>query len=227
MKWPDEGSVAGLTVTLRLYIVMYMVKVRASRPAGRPPSTQIDHAVLEATVDALAEVGFEALSVADVARRAKSTTPAIYRRYAGKTELVIAAVDHELASLPPEPPDHGSLRADLVTWTRLTADALTPKRTRILVALTLAAPATPEPVRRLTTALERLTLTAWTTLTQRAVARGELTNDRVSPLISRIPAAMITNVALLGETAPDAAFLDELVDAVMLPALRCVAATTA
>ena len=38
---------------------------------------------------------------------------------------------------------------------------------------------------------------------------------------------MITNVALLGETAPDAAFIDELVDAVMLPALRSVAATTA
>jgi AcrR family transcriptional regulator len=206
---------------------MYMVNVRASRPAGRPPSTQIDHAVLEATVDALAEVGFEALSVADVARRAKSTTPAIYRRYAGKTELVIAAVVHDLASLPPDPPDHGSLRADLVTWIRLTADALTPKRTRILVALTLAAPTTPEPLQRLTIALERLALTAWATLIQRAVARGELTNDRVSPLIPRIPVAMIANVALLGETTPDAAFIDELIDAIMLPALRCVAATTA
>jgi AcrR family transcriptional regulator len=205
---------------------MYMVKIRESRPAGRPPSTQIDHAVLEATVDALAEVGFEALSVADVARRAKSTTPAIYRRYPDKTELVIAAVVHELASLPPDPPDHGSLRVDLVTWIRLTADALTPKRIRIMVALTLAAPTTPEPMQRLTTALERLALTAWITLIQRAVARGELSNDRVSPLIPRIPATMIANVTLLGKTTPDAAFIDELIDAIILPALRCVAATT-
>lgn len=206
---------------------MQMVKVAASRPAGRPPSKQIDRAVLEATLDALAEVGFEALSVADVARRANSTTPAVYRRYPGKTELVIAAVDHELAGLPKDPPDRGSLRADLVAWARLTADALTPKRTRILVALTLAAPSTPEPAQRLTAALEHLTLTAWTTLTQRAAVRGELTNERVSLLIPRIPAAMITNVALLGESAPGAAFIDELVDAVMLPALRCAAATTA
>jgi AcrR family transcriptional regulator len=206
---------------------MCMMNVSPARSSGRPPSKQIDRAVLDATLDALAEVGFEALSVADVARRANSTTPAVYRRYAGKTELVIAAVDHELASLPKDPSDHGSLRADLVAWARLTADALTPRRTRILVALVLAAPTTPEPAQRLTAALEHLTLTAWTTLTQRAAARGELTNDRVSLLIPRIPAAMITNVAMLGETAPDAAFIDELIDAVMLPALRCVAATTA
>jgi AcrR family transcriptional regulator len=187
----------------------------------------IDLAVLEATVDALAEVGFEALSVADVARRAKSTTPAIYRRFTGKTALVIAAVDHELARLSPNPPDHGSLRADLVAWTRLIADALTPKRTRILVALMLAAPTTPEPAHRLTAALEHFTLTAWTALTQRAATRGELTNDRVSLLIARIPAAMITNLALLSEAAPDAALIDELVDAVMLPALLRTATSTA
>jgi AcrR family transcriptional regulator len=206
---------------------MQMTDTRSARSSGRPPSKQIDRAVLEATLDALAEVGFEALSMADVARRANSTTPAVYRRYPGKTELVIAAVDHELTSLPKDPPDCGSLRADLVAWARLTADALTPKRTRILVALTLAAPTTPKPAQRLTAALEHLTLAAWTTLTQRAAARGELTSERVSLLIPRIPAAMITNAALLGEAVPDAAFIDELVDAVMLPALRCAVATTA
>jgi hypothetical protein len=38
---------------------------------------------------------------------------------------------------------------------------------------------------------------------------------------------MITNFALLSEAAPDAALIDELVDAVMLPALLRTATSTA
>ncbi|MGQ4601271.1 TetR/AcrR family transcriptional regulator C-terminal ligand-binding domain-containing protein [Nocardia sp. R6R-6] len=195
-----------------------MAKASMARPVGRPPSKEIDRAVLEATVDALAEVGFDALSVADVARRASSTTPSIYRRFPGKTELVVAAVDYELARLPSEPPDLGSLRADLVALARLIADALTPKRTRILAALMLAAATTPEPAQRLTAAVEHLASSTWTTLTERAARRGEFINDG-GTLIPRLPAAVIISFAVLGHAPPDTALIEELIDAVMLPAL--------
>lgn len=60
--------------------------------AGRPRDTQIDQAVLVATVELLEEVGYLALSVGDIASRAGTSKPAIYRRWPTKAHLVHEAV---------------------------------------------------------------------------------------------------------------------------------------
>ncbi|QVQ52208.1 TetR/AcrR family transcriptional regulator [Spiractinospora alimapuensis] len=60
--------------------------------AGRPRSTEADAAILEAAADLLLEEGLDGVSVDRVARRAGVSRPTIYRRYPGKTELLIAAI---------------------------------------------------------------------------------------------------------------------------------------
>lgn len=79
---------------------------------GRPRDRRIDRAVLAATSELLVEVGYADLTVADVADRAGTTKPAIYRRWRGKAHLV-----HE-AAFPSEGdavavPETDSLAADL------------------------------------------------------------------------------------------------------------------
>lgn len=49
--------------------------------------------LLDAAIDVFSERGFESAGVAEIARRAGYTTGAIYSRWAGKREMLVAAVD--------------------------------------------------------------------------------------------------------------------------------------
>ncbi|MEZ0367266.1 TetR/AcrR family transcriptional regulator C-terminal ligand-binding domain-containing protein [Mycobacterium sp. pUA109] len=56
--------------------------------AGRPRDPRIDAAILQATADLLAEIGYANLTLAAVAERAGTTKSALYRRWSSKAELV-------------------------------------------------------------------------------------------------------------------------------------------
>jgi AcrR family transcriptional regulator len=60
-------------------------------PAGPAPS--LGDRLLEAAAEVFAERGYDRAGVAEIARRAGVTTGAIYSRYAGKAELLVAALD--------------------------------------------------------------------------------------------------------------------------------------
>lgn len=79
---------------------------------GRPRSAEADRAILDATRAALVELGFGGLTLGDVAARAGVAKTTLYRRWAGKNELVVdalAALFEEQLELP----DRGSLQADI------------------------------------------------------------------------------------------------------------------
>lgn len=59
---------------------------------GRARDATIDARVLEATGEALARQGYEALSVASIAAEAGTTRQALYRRWPTKADLAVAAV---------------------------------------------------------------------------------------------------------------------------------------
>jgi AcrR family transcriptional regulator len=67
--------------------------------------------MLQATLELLAEVGFERLSINAIAERARVGKTSIYRRYHGKEELVADAIE----SIRQEVviPDTGSLEGDI------------------------------------------------------------------------------------------------------------------
>lgn len=66
---------------------------KINKKQGRPRSAESHQAMLQATLELLAEVGFEAMSVEGVAARAGVGKTTIYRRYSGKEELVAAAIE--------------------------------------------------------------------------------------------------------------------------------------
>jgi AcrR family transcriptional regulator len=84
---------------------------------GRPRDARADRAILERTLELIAERGVHAFRTEDVAARAGVGKGAIYRRYRSKDELVTAAV----AGLVREEiavPDTGSTRGDLLVLMR-------------------------------------------------------------------------------------------------------------
>ncbi|MFE1928361.1 TetR/AcrR family transcriptional regulator [Streptomyces asoensis] len=86
------------------------IRTPACRP-GRPRSAAADTAILAATREALVELGWSKLTLGDVATRAGVAKTTLYRRWAGKNELVVDAVAELFGEL--ELPDRGSLAADI------------------------------------------------------------------------------------------------------------------
>lgn len=60
---------------------------------GRPRSAKSHQAILQAALELLAEVGFEAMSMEAITARAGVGKTTIYRRYASKAELVADAIE--------------------------------------------------------------------------------------------------------------------------------------
>ena len=79
---------------------------------GRPRDPAADRAILTATMKLLMECGFSNLSIEGVAAEAGVGKTTIYRRYKGKTQLVIAAMSSFKQFF--DIPDTGSLRNDLI-----------------------------------------------------------------------------------------------------------------
>ena len=114
------------------------------RSPGRPRSPRADRAILDATLELLASDGFDRLTVEGVAALAGVGKATIYRRWASKLDLVLAAVA-ELSASPLPDLSTGTTREDLVTLLRHVIEALTGTVAgRILPGLIAETARTPE-----------------------------------------------------------------------------------
>ncbi|WP_051747934.1 TetR/AcrR family transcriptional regulator [Nevskia soli] len=73
-----------------------------------------ERAIMDAVVELIAEVGYERISMDSIAARARASKTTIYRRWAGKPELVAHALRRRAEGDVAAPPDTGSIRGDLL-----------------------------------------------------------------------------------------------------------------
>ena len=93
-------------------------RVGERRPGGR--ASRVRSAVLDATVEVLEEVGYDATTYDEIASRAGVHKTTIYRRWPSKPELVADALDlHSAEHIPI--PDTGTLSGDLTALARSVA----------------------------------------------------------------------------------------------------------
>jgi AcrR family transcriptional regulator len=78
---------------------------------GRPRSVESHQAMLQATLELLAEVGFDGMSIDAIAARAGVGKTTIYRRYVSKEELVADAIESVREEVVI--PDTGNLQDDI------------------------------------------------------------------------------------------------------------------
>lgn len=182
---------------------------------GRPRDTRIDAAVLGATADLLAEVGYAELTVAAIADRAGTSRPAIYRRWPTKAHLV-----HEAAFRGPAAmgiPGTGSIAGDIREVVRRTTELLTTPLARLAVP-GLISEAASDPVlhQRL---LDRFASDGWQgldTYLNAAVARGDL-DPAVSALsvLEIVIGAVVAAMLVRGPDCLDDAWVDATARIVM------------
>ena len=164
----------------------------------------------------LVEVGYDRLTIDAVASRVGAGKATVYRRWPNKAALVVDAV----AALhrPQPPPSSGSLRGDLLALAGafVGQDA---RRTAVIAGL-LTAMSHDENLRAtVSTAIGRPRNAEFAAAITAAIERGEARADCDVALMSRIfPGLAFHQVVALG--APmDSAFVEKIIDGVLLPLL--------
>ncbi|SCG75798.1 TetR/AcrR family transcriptional regulator [Micromonospora inositola] len=106
----------------------------APRSPGRPRSLRADEAIIEATLDLLAEgSSIETLSIEAIAARAGVGKATIYRRWSGKDALLVDAL-RRLKGILPQPAGH-SVRDDLVLLVGAVGHNIDPRAAKIMPCL--------------------------------------------------------------------------------------------
>ena len=145
--------------------------VRPSRSRGAP----VIRAVLGATLDELARVGYGALTFEEVAERAGVNKTTVYRRWPTKAALVEAALTAAADAVPPLD-ETGDLRADLMSIARRARDSMCSARGRGLLRMLLGGCLEPELVSLALTLRIQVEAPARGVI-ERAVAAGALRAD--------------------------------------------------
>lgn len=147
-----------------------MVDLAVRRPGGR--TARIRVAVLEATVSALIEHGYDGLTMERIADRAGVNKTTLYRRWGSRIGLVVDAVEY-YAAAQADVPDTGDIDEDLRRWARSIHTMLTGKVSGALVRAVFSAGDTAE-LRHLRQRfwLSRVVLVR--PLVERAIIRGQL-----------------------------------------------------
>jgi AcrR family transcriptional regulator len=198
-----------------------MVIVDHTPPAptrGRPRDPERDTRILEAARTLIGEVGYDRMTVDAIAERAGVSKPTIYRRWNGKPEIVAAAISRRKDERPF--PDTGSLRGDLLAVVHRLGASLSDEDAQLAAGVTGLLRSSPEFAAIFREHVVMAERARWNTLVERSVARGELEpGAAVTPLFADVAGSVVFTRVMLAREPIDDAFVEELVDRVLLPIL--------
>ncbi|HEY0448333.1 TetR/AcrR family transcriptional regulator [Actinophytocola sp.] len=175
------------------------------RPGGR--TARVRAAVLRAAEDVLIASGFDALDLADLARRAQVGKTTVYRRW-GTAAGVVADLLVSMAEESAPRTETGTLLGDLRANARLVRRTLTDPRQGPLFKAVIAA-ATCDP--RTAEALHRFYETRvaeWAPCVEQAIARGEVPAGTDPHEVIRAVSAPLYYRLLTTPARPDTAAAD-------------------
>ena len=180
---------------------------------------ELEAALLDAAWDELIEVGFTKLTMESVAARARTGVAVLYRRWANKDELVLAALGHYRTSHPVEVPDTGSLRGDLIAAltgmgrTRAAFFAIT--AATVLSGLMAGSGLTPTQVRDRILGEQRLARIR--TIYQHAHDRGEIDLEQIPAAVLAMPFDLVRHDLLMDLEPVEPERIHSIVDELFLP----------
>ncbi len=182
--------------------------------------------ILDAAVRVLADVGYDRLTMDTVALEARASKATLYRRWQNKATLVVDAVSRAKGIPSPDMPSTGSLRGDLLaSWCGREGWSSTLPMS-VMGGLMTALHTDEE----LGAAFREIFLGPRQALARRvfedALERGEITvGVDLDLVMSLLPAVCVHQEFVLNRTLDDA-FVERVIDTVVLPACRAEPART-
>lgn len=188
---------------------------------GRKRDASLDISILKATLEMLAEEGFDGMTMDQIATKVGTGKAACYRRWPSKVKLVKDALiwmnrnQLELEKIP----DTGSLRNDFLAVLKPHSMEEANAKLRVLGGLGTF---------WLDDEIEKKGITEifgpWTevnrTLIQRAMERGEISKKANVELVCKVLNSMATYRALIERKPPDKNLFIAMIDQVVMPALK-------
>jgi AcrR family transcriptional regulator len=183
---------------------------------------QLESALLESAWDELVEVGFAGLTMESVAARTHTGIAVLYRRWANKGELVLAALEHYRHARPVELPDTGVLRGDLLALLTAISGA---RATFTAVAAAagfsgLLADTGLTPAQARDKFLGDQPLGSAQLIYRRAHDRGEIDLERIAPAVLTMPFDLLRHDMLMNLEPLRPARIKSIVDDLFLPLVR-------
>lgn len=190
-------------------------------PEATPPTRprvegEREREILEATLEVLAEVGYDRLTMDAVATAARASKATLYRRWSSKAALAVEALAHAKGTA--EAPDTGTLRGDLLELHCGHEGLTRPANVRRFDSVITAIATDPEFAEAFREQVVGPKLAQTTEVYRRAQARGEVRADLDLDLLAPALAGILLHRShLLGEV-PDRATVSRVVDQIILPA---------
>ncbi len=181
--------------------------------AGRPRDVAIDAAVLETVLPVIAETGYRRFSIEEVARRAGTTKPAIYRRWPTRQQLVLAALGSNLSEV--QPPDTGCTICDLVDAIGLFVAVFGRLPADLLGSLLADCSHDPELRTQFMTTLFDPPRDAVAQTLAKALGRGDLREDVDLELVLDLLGSLVHYRAVFGHAPTAAADIERAVEALL------------
>jgi AcrR family transcriptional regulator len=183
---------------------------------------QLESALLDAAWDELVQVGFASLTMESVAARAHTGIAVLYRRWANKDQLVLAAIEHYRHVRPVKIPDTGTLRGDLLALLTAISNA---RATFTAVAAAAAfsgllADTGLTPAQAREKFLGDRPLWSDKIIYRRAHDRGEINLDRIPPAVLAMPLDLLRHDLLMNLKPLPAARIRSIVDELFLPLVQ-------
>ena len=188
-----------------------------SRPRPRVEGDR-EREILEAALETLVEHGYDRFSFDLVAAAAKASKATLYRRWPGKVDLVVDALQLMMGVEADRFPDTGSLRGDLVAQACAKGGLGEDRPIQVFSQLVTAMHRDPELGEAVLTRLIGPKLAGTRRIFEAAQQRGEVGEGADIDLLSRLLPAISIHEAMLTGSHPSRERLTFLVDSVVLPA---------
>lgn len=188
-------------------------------PARRRYGKQLESAILAAGWDELVETGYARLTMASIAARASTSEPVLYRRWANKDELVLAAFENYRSNNPIAIPDTGHLRDDLRAQLTSVSEALAGffaiAAAAAFSGLLADSDLSPSEVRQKVIGTEQRP--RGRIIYERAHIRGEIDLQRIPETVLTMPFDLIRHDMLMELNPLDPRRIDSIVDELFWP----------
>jgi AcrR family transcriptional regulator len=195
-----------------------------SRQRRRGP--ELEAALLGAAWDELVEVGYAKLTMESVAARASTGVAVLYRRWANKDQLVLAALEHYRSSHQVDLPDTGTLRGDLLAaltgMSEARAGFLAIAAAAGFSGLLAATGFSPAQVRDRIMGDERLARVQ--AIYQRAHDRGEIDLEQIPAAVLSMPFDLVRHDLFMDLKPLKPARIQSIIDEIFLPLVARAAA---
>jgi AcrR family transcriptional regulator len=193
---------------------------RTGRPTTRRRGPELEKALLDAAFDDLMEKGYDAFTYESVAARAQTSRAVVYRRWPSKPELVTAAIAHGGHREPVQIPDTGSLRGDMMALLQAANRTRAPFGIMISARLGAFYAETGRSFADLRDLFLQGRTSAVDTIFERAVTRGEVDPERLTPRTRNVAFDLYRHELLMTLRPVPDEVIASIIDEILLPLVQ-------